>query len=509
MSALNDAIFIFVGRRHLPSEQMPGFLFLLAASLLTGRLVPVGAELNVRLTTTVGSYASKPGSPVHAVLIAPVLVRGETMLPAGSTLLGTVTSVRRVGLGIIHETAALGLEFTSLTLPGGETLPIRTRLLGVDNSRERVTRDGRIQGPRTTSSVCYRVSGYIRTMLLWYVHAEVAEWMVKSLIVNVPEPEIYYPAGVELTLTLTEALNPPAHIESEPVAGLSAEERGELDGLAARLPVRSYAAASDRPSDLINLLFAGSRDELAAAFSAAGWVEAQPASLRSGLKDVAAVVESHGYLYAPMSSLLVNDAGADMSWEKSLNDFAKRHHVRLWKRPERWHGRDLWIGAATQDIELAYLRRGEPITHKVDEHIDPERDKIVNDLVFTNCVEQRDWLDRPGAPQVARNGTGDRMTTDGRLAVIVFNRCEAPRPFVPAMDAAPVPAHGGKLQRIARRQILSARSDLLRDNPYWRSYEGGRWLVTAARHRKSPNCGAGLHHHAETQAPAKNLGGSL
>ncbi len=79
---------------------------LCSAGLLTIREVPAGTRLEIRLTSTVGSYASKAGSPVSAVLIAPVHVGGELLLPAGSILTGTVKSVRRVGMGIVHETAA-------------------------------------------------------------------------------------------------------------------------------------------------------------------------------------------------------------------------------------------------------------------------------------------------------------------------------------------------------------------------------------------------------------------
>src|ERR1700724_2938970 len=157
---------------------------LLSAHLLEYRQAPVGAPLHVRLTTTVGSYASKGGTPVRAVLIAPVLVDGQTLVPAGSIVSGTVKSVKRVGLGIVHETAAIGLDFTRLTLPAGDVVPLSSRVAQVDNGRERVTRDGVIRGARSTGSLCYRTSGYIRTALQWEIHAELAEWFIKTTLVK-------------------------------------------------------------------------------------------------------------------------------------------------------------------------------------------------------------------------------------------------------------------------------------------------------------------------------------
>jgi hypothetical protein len=53
-----------------------------------------------------------------------------------------------------------------------------------------------------------------------------------------------------------------------------------------------------------------------------------------------------------------------------------------------------------------------------------------------------------------------------------------------AFDLTPVPEHGRKLQRFARREILSARNELLRTNRYWRAYEGSRWLVSYVRRRR-------------------------
>src|ERR1700682_1227666 len=97
---------------------------LLSISSLRNRVAPGGAQLHIRLTSTVGSYASAVGSPVSAVLIAPVIVDGETVLPAGSTLSGRVKTVTRVGLGIFHETAGLDLEFRQLAVPDGESTPI-------------------------------------------------------------------------------------------------------------------------------------------------------------------------------------------------------------------------------------------------------------------------------------------------------------------------------------------------------------------------------------------------
>src|SRR5690349_3947065 len=104
-------------------------LYVLAATgCLACRQAPPGAPLHIRLTSAVGSYGSRAGTPVRALVIAPVVSNGETVVPAGSVVAGRVKSAGRVGFGIIRETAALGLSFDTLILPDGRMVPISTML---------------------------------------------------------------------------------------------------------------------------------------------------------------------------------------------------------------------------------------------------------------------------------------------------------------------------------------------------------------------------------------------
>jgi hypothetical protein len=70
------------------------------------------------------------------------------------------------------------------------------------------------------------------------------------------------------------------------------------------------------------------------------------------------------------------------------------------------------------------------------------------------------------------------------MVVVELTDCAAPRLSTETVDLAAVPAHGDKLQRFARREILSARNELFRGNPYWRGYEGIHWMVDFIRRDK-------------------------
>lgn len=456
---------------------------LLFIAALTIRPLPQGTQLHIRLTSAVGSYASVPRSPLSAVLIAPVAVDGVTVLEAGSILAGHVKSVTRVGLGVRHETAGLDLDFNQITLLDGETFPVSAQVARVDNSRERVTRAGRIQGVRSTGSLSYRVSGYIRTALQWEVHAELAEWAIRSLFIELPEPEIYYPAGVEITLALTQPLLVGAAVQADRPSDrqLGDDEREELAHIAAVLPYRTHAPASERSSDPTNILLAGTRDQIITAFAAAGWTQPNSSSLRGRVNWLRAVAELRGDQAAPMSVLLLNGSEPDMSWQKGLNDVSKRHHIRLWKAAGAWRGREMWIGAATRDVDFAYMRPGRALSHKIEEDVDQERDKVAYDLAFSTCGSLLDWTYRPDFPRFASNATGDPIVTDGRMAVIELNDCGAPRLSTETVDATPLREHGDELQRFMRREVLSFRNGVLRTNPYWRAFEASRWIVYSIR----------------------------
>jgi hypothetical protein len=93
----------------------------------------------------------------------------------------------------------------------------------------------------------------------------------------------------------------------------------------------------------------------------------------------------------------------------------------------------------------------------IDQYIDNERSKVINDLEFTGCVEACDLVPRPWVPQGAYNSSGDRLRTDGAIAVLRISECQDPR-GVPEGDAPPSP----RAERITRNTMLAIRNDVWR-----------------------------------------------
>ncbi len=190
---------------------------------------PAGTTLDVRQNTAMGTRQSRPGSPVQATLIAPVVLDGQTVIPAGARLNGSVTMVRKLGLGIKHHNASMELRFNSLTLASGESLPIETRLVDVDTARESVDQDGRIIGIRPTANVFSSLATFAWRFLLVNPHVGVPLWLGKLAFVRTPDPELNFPAGTELRLQLTRQLDiesaaVPAHAPTECSQADHAEE---------------------------------------------------------------------------------------------------------------------------------------------------------------------------------------------------------------------------------------------------------------------------------------------
>ena len=103
---------------------LSSLLLLCAASVLVATQLPVGTHLEIRMRQGLHSYSAKAGTPIEAVVIAPVLVGGATVIPPGAIVRGQVREVTKVGLGLIHERASILIEFNALEMPGGETIAI-------------------------------------------------------------------------------------------------------------------------------------------------------------------------------------------------------------------------------------------------------------------------------------------------------------------------------------------------------------------------------------------------
>jgi hypothetical protein len=80
----------------------------------------------------------------------------------------------------------------------------------------------------------------------------------------------------------------------------------------------------------------------------------------------------------------------------------------------------VWVAAATHDTGIEFSQQDLTFIHTIDPLIDRERAKIVADLLLTGRVSALALVPRPDVPKATKNATGDRVETDGRMAVLAL-----------------------------------------------------------------------------------------
>jgi LssY-like putative type I secretion system component LssY len=391
-------------------------ILLAFSGLCAAAELPAGTDLQIRLTSAVNTANAKVGQLIDAVVIAPVVAGNQIAIAAGVRVSGHIKEVTAAVKP--DDQAVLALSFDQLSDLKGKRANIAARVAAVDNARESLDADGRILGIIAAQTGSGRLDQGINKVAERNQGLADLLSTIKQAVVKETDANIDYEAGVELSIELTKPVNWTGAATAPDVR--SVEPQSELMGLVQRQPFQTIAAKPPRPSDITNLVFLGSQRDLESAFEKAGWSTADRLSANSKLETFRAMTEMRGYKEAPVSTLLLDGRPPDLVFQKQNNTFNARHHLRIWHQARTFHGQDVWICAATHDTGIDYSERDHTFIHKVDSQIDRERAKVVNDLLFTGLVRALSLVDRPDVPPGLVNATGDKLETDGRMAVVGF-----------------------------------------------------------------------------------------
>ncbi|CAN5184834.1 LssY C-terminal domain-containing protein [soil metagenome] len=193
-------------------------------------------------------------------------------------------------------------------------------------------------------------------------------------------------------------------------------------------------------SDPLNIGIIGTREEVRSAMIAAGWHEADKISFRSATRLALSTVYGWTYANGPMSGLYLFGRRHDLGFQIPITGGNKgsRHHVRFWAatyqdgkklsvRSINWqhrqaHVRDdrlLWVGAASLDIGVTFIRHNAQLTHLVDPNTDSERDLIAKQLQDSGQAKLHRTI-KLGEPYKLINIRGLRghLHTDGRMTIL-------------------------------------------------------------------------------------------
>ncbi|HEY0405585.1 MAG TPA: hypothetical protein VGC89_07640 [Pyrinomonadaceae bacterium] len=104
--------------------------------------------IRVRMEDTISSGNARIGDRFRTTVVDPVYAGGREVIPAGSTITGRVTSVKRAERK--SKAGTLGVDFVSVQLPNGTTRAISGSLTDVTGQNSNYDPEGRVSGRSST-----------------------------------------------------------------------------------------------------------------------------------------------------------------------------------------------------------------------------------------------------------------------------------------------------------------------------------------------------------------------
>ena len=447
--------------------------------------IPAGKSFWVRLLDPLASYSSKPGASIRAILIQSPECGSTPVFPAGLEVDGELVAVHKVGLGFRRDSASLEVRFDRIVAGNGAVLPMASQVVEIDNARE-TARHGVIHGIRATDTPQGRITSRLGHLPTFNPYSDVGLMVYRAVSV-LPEPEIYLPPGADLRLQLTVPLYVGDQPEiPRPSLELDEYERGDIEMLLQNTPDRT-ATSSGKDADLVNVLFVGSQEQLDSAFAAAGWLPGDRNSPHAVLKEFSALLTFTNYPTMPVSKQYLNGQVQDSTWQKSLDSYNKREHLRIWGEPRMVLGQQAWLSAYTRETGAALSIRYHQFIHHIDRNVDEGVNMLVRDLTLSGCVDAVRLMPRPNVHHLMVNATGDEMRTDGDLTVVHLKNCDRPTlAYTRDNPLVPIRPHS-RVVRYFRDEVLLYKSDVVRGNILYGAFDLCRMSIRSFRRRHNPN----------------------
>ena len=386
--------------------------------------VPVGTEIYLRLKTPVSTTSSHLNEAVEASTERAVEVNHGVAIPLGALVRGHIA--RLIPSSTPTDRARVLLQFNTLQLPGQSPIPLVCHVSKVDNAREKVLADGTIQGVLASELPVTLLNSAIAKIQKKRTGGGQQTQQTGGPWFGSPDTSINYRAGTELSVVLDKPLNVSGQFKPEFASKVPGGLMESVMRMLAQAPrrVRNKKGGEGGP---VNLVLIGGRQEITAAFKKAGWTEAQDQNANSLWKTFEAVIKGTGYDAAPMSTLYMFGRPEDMAFEKMLNTFTHRHHLRIWKSPVvAPDGLPIWVVVANHDNGFD-IRPG-VISHSVDPRVDLEREKVGADLGMTGMVDAEELVNVSNPARSGVTATGGKWESDGRILVVDFK----PQSDIPA-----------------------------------------------------------------------------
>lgn len=210
-----------------------------------------------------------------------------------------------------------------------------------------------------------------------------------------------------------------------------------------------YAGTGDGwPSDPVTIaLIVRNKKQLEHAMNKAGWITADPLTIKNGFMEVVSIIFNTPYPAAPLSNLYLFNRPHDIGFEIPTNrakSARTRHHVRFWRLEEPvatdknithytywaqklrhlFHAeREIWIGAGTEETYAVDIQwHTGQLTHGASHDAIAERDFIIESLKETKQVRSIHTTEAGKEVKFRGQQFHTHYVTDGSLKVIDIKR---------------------------------------------------------------------------------------
>jgi LssY C-terminus len=350
--------------------------------------VQSGTPIKFQLTQTVSSAHAHKSDRLDFIVAKDVEIGGFTVISAGATAEGSVIRVRRkrpLGIG-----GDLIIKLDSVELITGE----RAQLTGRKEFK------GRSRSIRMALGMAISAAIYLPAAPMFLL---------------TPGRDSIILKGTELT-AFTKGDFSADEKDLPIVRGTDSELSQTINWLPPRV-----LNDEGREGDMLNLLFAANEDDLQEAFAHAGWVRVE--------KSVPQIIwhllwERKHYTKLPMGKLYVFGRSQDYSYAlpDPMSIVARRHHLRIWKTDRVVNGAPVWVGAATHDVAIEFVKRKFRLSHRIDPNVDAERDFIAMNLAKTSQLTREEFVRCLEPVFNAQTATGQTYYSDSRMLFLELNK---------------------------------------------------------------------------------------
>lgn len=194
-------------------------------------------------------------------------------------------------------------------------------------------------------------------------------------------------------------------------------------------------------SDPLNIGVMATRRALITAMQDAGWHMADPHRGRYLFKHGLSILLDRPYDNAPVSSLYLFGRKQDLAFEIPLGNHGSRHHVRFWAttyqegkklnvKTIHWHNRKehikgddlLWVGAASLDNGVGFIRHNMQVTHSIHPDTDTERELIVKSLEEIDIVDSKETIKLDKPYRLINRTWRGHFLADGKMTIVRFKQ---------------------------------------------------------------------------------------